>query len=45
MSPRKVRKDITVAGIERKLKLPKGTIRHLDTNRKVRKDKKLQNMQ
>ena len=45
MSPRKVRKDITVAGIERKLKLPKGTIRHPDTNRKVRKDKQLKNMQ
>jgi elongation factor P hydroxylase len=42
--PRKVRKDITVAGIERKLKVPKGTIRHPD-GRKVNKNKKLENMQ
>ena len=42
--PRKVRKDITVGGIERKLKVPKGIIRHPD-GKKVRKDKKLKNMQ
>jgi len=41
--PRKVRKDITVGGIERKLKVPKGTIRH-PGGRKVRKDKKLENI-
>jgi hypothetical protein len=42
--PRKVRKDITVGGIERKLKVPKGTLRH-QSGRKVRKDKKLKNIQ
>jgi hypothetical protein len=41
--PRKVRKDITVAGIERKLKVKKGTLRH-PNGRKIRKDKKLENM-
>ena len=42
--PRKVRKDITVGGIERKLKVPEGTLRH-PSGRKVRKDKTLKNIQ
>jgi hypothetical protein len=38
--PRKPRKDITVGSLEKKLGVPKGTIRNLG-GRKTRKDKKL----
>jgi hypothetical protein len=41
---RKIRKDITVAGIEKKLEVKPGTLRH-PTGRKMRKDKKLENME
>lgn len=41
---RKIRSDITVGGIERKLELKPGTIKNPD-GRKARKDKKLATLQ
>lgn len=41
---RKIRKDITVGGLEKKLHLPKGTIRS-PKGRKAREDKQLKTLQ